>query len=54
MVDILLRMAGVATREIDISSCDTIDAIIVQLIVLPEMMLTEYSMYGREMMLGNE
>ena len=57
MLDILLRVAGVATQEIDISSCDTIDAIIVRLIVreiLPEMMLTNYSMYGGERLLGNE
>jgi hypothetical protein len=57
MLDILLRVAGVATQEIDISSCDTIDAIIVWLIVweiLPEMMLTNYSMYSGEIMLLNE
>ena len=57
MLDILLRVAGVATQKIDISSCDTIDTIVVRLIVqeiLPEMMLTDYSMYGGERMLGNE
>ena len=37
MLDILLCLAGVATQEIDISSWDTIDAIVVQAIV-PEML----------------
>jgi hypothetical protein len=57
MVDILLRVAGVATQEIDINSCDTIDAVVIWLIVramLPQLMLTEYSMYDGERMLGNE
>jgi hypothetical protein len=58
MVDILLCMAGVATQEIDINSYDTIDAVDIWLIVwamLPELMLTEYSMYDGEIsMLRNE
>ena len=57
MVALLLRVASVATQEIDKSSYDTIDAIIVRLIVqeiLPEMMLNDYSMHGGERMLQSE
>ncbi len=42
MVDMLLRVASVATREIDISSYDTIATVILQLMVraiLPELIL---------------
>ncbi len=57
MVDILLRVAGVATWEININSYDTINAVIIRLIVramLPELMLTKYSIYYGEIMLWNE
>ena len=57
MVDMLLRVAAVATQEIDISSYDTIDTVVLRLMVraiLPELMLTKYSKYDGERMLGNE
>ena len=57
MVDMLLRVAAVATREIDISCYGTIDAVVLRLMVraiLPEMMLYEYSNNEGERMLGNE
>ena len=57
MVDMLLRVAGVATQEIDISSYYTIDAVILRLMVraiLPELMLYKYSNNEGERMLGNE
>ena len=57
MVDMFIRVAAVATREININSYDTIDAVIIRLMVrvmLPELMLTKYSIHYGEIMLQNE